>query len=138
MFSSREAKPRRVDCGKQANQSSVNGKPPSPDSSSKQRARLRIAGISVLLLGIGSACIVYWLGTRSANLSDDLSMERDNIAASRQMGILFGNMGTMIEDLSADLKRLGMQAILIAAVATLVALGCFYLARFSDDDGAAR
>jgi hypothetical protein len=116
---------------------SVNDKTPGPDSASKQR-RLRIIGVIVLMLGIGGAGLLYWLRTRSADLMDDPSMVGYNRAESRQMGILFGNMGTMIEDLSADLKRPGTQAIVIAAVATLVALGCFYLARFSNHDGAPR
>ena len=116
------------------NQFSVNVKTPSPDSSSKQCARLRIIGVIVLLLGIGSACIVYWIGIRSADLSDDPSMVRDNIAASRQMGILYGKMGLLVEDWSDELKRPGTQAIIIAGAATLVALGCFYFARLLDND----
>jgi hypothetical protein len=106
----------------------------SPDSSSRQCARLRSIGVIVLLLGIGSACIVYWVGIRSADLSDDPSMARDNIAASRQMGILYGKMGLLIDDWSDELKRPGTQAIIIAAAATLVALGCFYFARLLDND----
>ena len=116
------------------NQFNVNVKMPSPDSSSKQCARLRIIGVIVLLLGIGSACIVYWIGIRSADLSDDRSMVRDNTAASRQMGILYGKMGLLIEDWSDELKRPGTQAIIIAGAATLVALGCFYFARLLDND----
>ena len=116
----------------------MNGKAPSPDSSSKQRALLRIVGASLLLLGIGSACIVYWIGTRTADLSDDLSMERDNIAASRQMGILYGKMGLLIEDWSGQLKQPGTQAIIIVVVSTLVALGCFYFARLLENDDAER
>jgi hypothetical protein len=116
---------------------SVTDRTPGPDSACKQR-RLRIIGVIVLMLGIGGAVLVYWMGTRSVDLMDDPSMAGYNRAESRQMGILFGNMGTTIEDLSADLKRPGTQAIIIAAVATLVALGCFYLARFSDDDGTPR
>ena len=116
------------------NRFSVNVKTPNPDSLSKQSARLRIIGVIVLLLGIGSACIVYWIGIRSADLSDDPSMARDNIAASRQMGILYGKMGLLIEDWSDELKRPGTQAIIIVGAATLVALGCFYFARLLDND----
>jgi len=116
------------------NQFRVNVKTPSPDSSCKQCARLRIIGVIVLLLGIGSACIVYCIGIRSADLSDDPSMVRDNLAASRQMGILYGKMGLLIEDWSDELKRPGTQAIIIIGAATLVALGCFYFARLLDHD----
>jgi len=116
---------------------SVNGKTPGPISTSKQR-RLKLIGILVLLLGLGGAGLVYWLGTRSADLMDDPAMLGYNRAETRQMGILFGGMGTMIEDLSAELKHPGTQAGIIAAGATLVAFGCFYLSGFSDHDSTPR
>ena len=53
------------------------------------------------------------------------------------MGRLYGQAGLMIEDLSNNLKRPGIQATLIATVATLFAFGCFYLARFPENDGEA-
>jgi hypothetical protein len=112
---------------------SVNDNIPAPDSPSRRRARLRLIGIFVLLLGIGSAGIVYWMGTRSDDLSDDPSMIGYNRAASRQMGVLYGNMGLMINDLFDDLKRPGTQATIIVVVATLVMFGCFYFARLPDN-----
>jgi hypothetical protein len=86
-------------------------------------------GIIVLLLGIGSASIVYWLGTRSADLAADPSTVGYYKASSRQMGILYGQMGILIEDLFDDLKRPGVQAAIIVAIATVIAFGCFYFAR---------
>jgi hypothetical protein len=101
----------------------------------RRQRRLKVIGVSVLLLGISGACLVYWIGTRSPDLSDDLSMVRFNKAESRQMGQLFGKMGLLIEDWTNDLKQPDTQATLIATTSILIALGCFYLARLSDDVG---
>ena len=112
----------------------MDDKTPGPDSALRKRARLRIIGVIVLMMGIGSACLVYWMGTRSGDLTDDPSMVGYNKAESRQMGILYGKMGLMIDDLFDDLKHPGTQATLIVAVASLVAFGCFYFARSLDND----
>jgi hypothetical protein len=90
--------------------------------------------VIVLLLGIVSAGMVYWIGTRSADLSDDLSMVGYNKPEERQMEILYGKQGELIEDWSNDLKQPGTQAIIIAAVAAIIASGCFYFARLLDAD----
>jgi hypothetical protein len=113
----------------------VNDETPSPDSSSQKHSRrLRIIGVIVLLLGMGSARLVYWLGTRSPDIMNDLSMVGYNRAQSQQMGVLFGKMGVMIDDFLNALKRPGVQATLIVVAATLIALGCFYFARLMDND----
>jgi flagellar basal body-associated protein FliL len=106
-----------------------------PASSSKRRARkLRIIGVIVLTLGIVSAGIVYWIGTRSPDVSDDLSMVGYNKPARRQMAILYGKQGELVEDWANNLKQPGTQAIIIVVAAVLVASGCFYFARLSDGD----
>jgi hypothetical protein len=108
---------------------------PMPVSSAKQRARkFRIIGVIVLALGVAGAGIVYWLGTRSPDLSDDLSMTGFNRAEERQMGMLYGKQGELIEDWSNDLKQPGTQAVIIAAASVIIASGCFYFARLSDQD----
>ena len=109
-------------------------KSPGPVSSSRRSARLRSIGISVLVLGFSGAVAVYWLGTRSPDLSDDLSMLGYNKAEQRQMGRLYGKMGTLVEDWSEDLKHPGTQAVLIAGFSALVAGGCFYFARLLEPD----
>ena len=76
-----------------------------------------------------------WLGTRSADLSDDLSMVGYNKPEQRQMEILYGKSGELIEDWSNDLKQPGTQAIIIIVISALAAGGCFYFARLMDDDG---
>ena len=108
---------------------------PSP---SKRSARLRMAGIIVLALGIGGAGLVYWLGNRSPDLTDDLSMLGFNKAESRQMGLLYGKQGLLIEEWSEDLRRPGTQATLILVGAALGAIGCFYFARLLEDDSESR
>jgi hypothetical protein len=111
----------------------LNKKMPDPVSLSKQHARrLRIAGVIVLALGIVGAGMVYWLGTRAADLNDDPSMLGFDRAETRQMGILYGKQGELIEDWVNDLKQPGTQAIIIAAAAVIIALICFYFARLSE------
>jgi len=106
-----------------------------PNPPSRRSRRLRVVGTVVLLLGIAGAGFVYWLGTRAPDVSDDLSMIGYNRAETRQMARLYGQSGLMVEDLSNNLKRPGVQAALIVLAATLFAAGCFYLAQFPEDDG---
>jgi hypothetical protein len=92
-----------------------------------------MAGIIVLVLGIAGAGVVYWLGTRSPDASDDLSMVGYEKAQTRQMEQLYGKSGLLIQEWYDDLKQPGTQAIIIAAVSALIAAGCFYFARLSDN-----
>lgn len=107
-----------------------------PAGFSKQGSRLKLAGIVVLALGLGGAGLVYWLGTRSADLSGDLSMVRYNQPQKQQMERLYGKQGRLIQDITNGLKQPGTQAFLIAAVSAIVAAGCFYFARTPQDDNA--
>ena len=112
----------------------MNDKTPEPLSTSRRRARqLRIIGVVVLLLGLGGAGVVYW--TRPPDLSDDPSMLGYNRAETRQMGMLFGKSGEVLEGWVNDLKQTGTQVVLIAITAVLVAVLCFYFARLWDNDG---
>jgi hypothetical protein len=118
---------------------SVNDKAPNPISSSKRRARrLRITGVIVLLLGITGAGVVYWIGTRSPDLSDDPSMSGYDRAKTQQMEILYGKSGELIEEWSNDLKQSSTQATIVAAASTIIAFGCFYFARLLEDDETSR
>ena len=111
----------------------VSDKTFTPNSSLKRQSRLKAIGVIVLVLGIAGACLVYWIGTRSPDLSDDLSMVGFNRAESRQMAMLYGKMGLLIEDWVNDLKQPDTQAILIASATILIALGCFYFARLLEN-----
>jgi hypothetical protein len=98
-------------------------------SSLKHRAQFRAAGVIVLLLGIGSAWILYWLRTRNQDSSADPMLAGYSKPETRQMEILYGKMGLVTSDLFDALKRPGTQAILIVAISALVAMGCFFFAR---------
>ena len=113
----------------------ANDKTPAAVSPGRRRARrLRIAGISILLLGVAGAIAAYWLGTRSPDLSGDPSMAGFDKPEERQMALLYGRQGELIEQWTNDLKQPGTQAVIIVAVSVLLAGGCFYFARLSDFD----
>ena len=109
------------------------GSPGAPASGSRHRARLKTAGWLILVLGLGSAGLVYWLGTRSVDSQQDLALIGYSRARSRQMSMLYGKSGLLIDDLCESLKRPGTQASLIASLAVLLSSGCFYLARFPEN-----
>jgi hypothetical protein len=107
----------------------------SATSAAKQHARrLKAIGIIVLLLGIGGASLVYWMQTRSADFSDNISMTGYNRQEQRQMEILYGKSGQAIEKFFNALKQPGTQAILILAISGVIGLGCFYLSQFDDGE----
>jgi hypothetical protein len=116
----------------------VNDEKTSPASSLRRAARLRMMGVIVLVLGIAAAGLVYWQGTRSPDVMDELSMVGFNRAQRRQMGRLYGKMGLALEEFSDDLKQPGTQAKLIGVVSILIAAGCFYFAQRMSDGGKTR
>jgi hypothetical protein len=99
----------------------------------RNRSRLRNAGVIVFALGIIVAGSWYWARTRSPDLSDDAAMLQFSKPQRRQMGLLYGPMGNLIEDLSADAKRPGVQAIVIAGVSAAIAGVCFLFGRPVED-----
>ncbi|HLP78770.1 MAG TPA: hypothetical protein VK327_17850 [Candidatus Paceibacterota bacterium] len=92
--------------------------------------RLRVLGVLILLFGISGAGFVYWHGNRSAEVMDDFSTVGFNKARTRQMAILFGKSGLMVQDLSDHLRDPGVQAGIILTVALVASAGCFYFAPF--------
>jgi len=111
----------------------ANTQAPDPASPARRQARLlRIAAAVVLVLGIFGADLVYWMGTRSAAVSDDPSMLGNEKAESRQAEILYGKQAGMVQDWADDLKRPGVQAVIVVVTAVLVAGGCFYFAGLMD------
>src|SRR3954453_21466758 len=71
------------------------------DPASSHHGRLRQLGIAVLIAGMVAAGTVYWFGTRPRDLSDDPAMIGFNKPQTRQMGMLYGQMGVMMDDLVA-------------------------------------
>ena len=113
----------------------MNDKSPVPVTKAKSKVRrFRVAGIVVLASGIVAAGIVYWLGTREPDVSNDISMQGFNRTRDIQMGRLYGKSGLMIDDFSDWLQQPGAQAILIVIVSILTAAGCFYFAHLLDGD----
>jgi hypothetical protein len=100
-----------------------------PGNPQRLSSRLKWAGRVILALGIVSAGLVYWIGTRNNALNNDPSMLGYNRAEQQQMGQLYGNSGEMIDDWIDDLKQPGTQAILIVIFSGLISAGCFYFAR---------
>jgi len=102
---------------------------PSPRAAEKIVRRLRRIGTVVIFLAVVSASVVYWRGRGDERLSEDPSMSRFNKANQRQMEMMYGKMGTVVEDLFEHLKQPGTQAAIIVIGGGLIAAGCFYFAR---------
>ncbi len=111
----------------------VNDPTAGPNPPRPPPGRLRMIGVIVLVLGLAGAGAVYWIGTHSGEPTEDELLPGNARAESHQMGVLYGRMGILISQWSDDLKQPGTQAILIAGASILVAAGCFYFARLSDD-----
>jgi hypothetical protein len=103
----------------------------SPDSASlyREKARLRLIGIFILVLGLSIAGLVYWRGTRAEDARVEQYEQAQARAESRQMQMLYGTPGGLMEDLLTALKHPRNQALLIIAISGLIAGGCFYLSR---------
>jgi hypothetical protein len=111
----------------------VSENPVALDRSAKRRRRLRLAGVGVLLLGLTTAGLVYWCGTRGADWSADPAMAGLHKAQERRMGVLYGDMGLLAQEWYDDLKRPGTQAAIILGISGLLAAGCFFFARWPID-----
>jgi hypothetical protein len=88
-----------------------------------------MACLVLLLTGIAGAGVVYWLGTRTDSPADDYSIAGYSKVETRQMGMLYGQQGVLIEDLKNDLRQPGTQAVLILLGAAILAGAGFYFAR---------
>jgi hypothetical protein len=121
----------------------VNDNAAIPGSSLKRQSTLNRVGVIVLLAGIGIATIVYCVQqNRSASLSngqaastdsgdwrDDTLSPEDSKALSRDVELYNGKMGMLAVKLTDELKRPEAIPVLIAAISTFTALGCFFVAR---------
>jgi hypothetical protein len=102
----------------------------------REKARLRLAGIVILLIGLISAGLLYCLGTRAENTGVDQYQDAVTHSESRQMQLLYGTSGGIVADILNGLKRPGNQALLVLVIGGIIAAGCFYLGRpLSEDDG---
>jgi hypothetical protein len=108
-----------------------------PPAVRRRARRCRISGWVILAAGLIGAGMVYWLGTRGPDYSDNPEMAGFNRSEERQMGMLYGKQGQLLEDFDNWLKQPGTQAILIVAAAAMVAAGCFYFARILEAEAIA-
>ena len=112
--------------------------PESPDeleSLQREKARLKKVGAAILLLGLVSAGLLYWIRTRPEDPALEQYRQDESRAVSRQMQMFYGTSGNVMQDFVTALKRPGTQAIIIVVVAALISGACFYLARpFPNDN----
>ena len=99
------------------------------DSLRREIARMRKLGLIVLLAGLVSAGLVYWIGNRPEDpaLAEYRQSEERN--ASRQMESLYGTSGDVMHKLMDAMRRPGNQALAIIGFAVVVSGVCFYLGR---------
>ena len=102
---------------------------PSVLSVRRQARMFRLAGLMVLVLGIGGAGLLYWRGTRAQDLSDNPSMLGYDRAADRQTEMLYGRQGLLIDELTDYLKQPGTQAVILLVASGIIAAGCFRFAK---------
>jgi len=97
----------------------------------REKARLRLIGLIILVLGLVAAGIVYWHGRRAqeADLQIQEYEQSQSRAESRQMQMLYGTSGGLIQDFLESMKQPGNQAAAIAGISSLIAAICFYLGR---------
>jgi len=108
------------------------------ESLHREKARLKKVGALILLLGFASAGMLYWIRTRPEDPALEQYRQDESRAVSRQMQMLYGSSGNVMQDFVTALKRPGTQAIVIIAVTALISGACFYLARpFPEDNGPA-
>src|SRR6185312_3813548 len=97
----------------------------------REKARLRRIGLVVLVVGLATAGIVYWHGSHAQDT--DLQMQEYEQskarAESRQMQMLYGTSGGLMQDFFDSMKQPGNQAMAIGGISVVVAAVCFYLGR---------
>ena len=106
----------------------------SQDSLPHEKARLRKIGLVILLLGLVSAGLLYWIRNRPEDpaLAEYRQSEERN--ARYQMEKLYGTSGDVTHKLLDAMERPGNQALAIIALTALVSGLCFYLGRPFPDD----
>jgi hypothetical protein len=99
------------------------------ESLHREKARLRKVGVIILFLGLASAGLLYWIRTRPEDPALEQYRRDESRAVSRQMQMLYGTSGNVMQDFLTALKRPGTEAIIIVIVTTLISGACLYLGR---------
>jgi hypothetical protein len=130
----------------------VNDKLPVQSSSLKRRVELlKTVGVAVLVLGLIVSSILYWVGEENLATSsrgqaiskpggswqDGTLSPEDTKGSSRTTEMNFGKIAVLVAGWLhrwEELKPHQMLAIVIAAMATLIAVVCFVLAQRLPDE----
>ena len=113
-----------------------------PSSSRKRRTAFNALGVLVLVLGTGSAGLIYWhaqqssatppngqaISTVEGGWQDGTLAPQDSKKSSRDLELYYGKAGMLTIRLRDWLEQPETLAIIIATVSTLVAAGCFLVA----------
>ncbi len=110
------------------------------NSSSNHPAVLNKVGLIVLLVGLVSALVVYWVGqnraarqqpatTADGEWRDGSLSTVDSKIANRDIELYGGPVEMLMVRFDEAMKHPEWQAVIIAAVSTLIALACFLAAR---------
>jgi hypothetical protein len=110
--------------------------PRAVSSNTRLPSRLRITAVVIVALGIAVAELIYWRGTRAAELPDDPSLLQNEKSIARQAGILYGNQAAVVQQWSDELKRPGVESLIVVTTAVIIGFGCLYLARLVENDAA--
>ena len=111
-------------------------------ASRKRRTACKALGVLVLLLGLGSAALIYGSAqhhpaTRSAGQAtsaveggwqDGTLAPQDSKKSSRDLELYYGKVGMLAVRLRDWFEQPETLAITIATVSTLAAVGCFLVA----------
>jgi hypothetical protein len=93
-----------------------------------------LGAYSALVAGALGASLIYWQRVRHPTPTIEELLPASARAHRRQMGILYGNVGSMAIDLEAAIRRPDIQIGLVLATSAVVAGLCLRLARSARDD----
>ena len=104
-------------------------------------ATLNTVGVIVLLVGLGSAGLVCWLGqnrsatsTTNGDWKDSTLSLTDSKTSTRDIELYGGKLEVLMVHFLDWLQRPTSLAIIIAAISVLIAASCFFLARWFPPD----
>jgi hypothetical protein len=104
------------------------------NAAKQHAARLRTAGVLILLLGVASAGARYWIGLRSAEPTLEDLAPGSTAAKEREVAILIGGFGVNLLQGWAYLQRPDAQAIILVVVSGVTAYVCFRIAALLAQD----
>lgn len=104
-----------------------------PDSAPPPGRRMRRAGALVLVVGLLSAGVLYWIETRNTVPGVEELIPGYSRAASRQMGIFYGHAGEVMWEWRRWMAQPANQALIVVAVSAVVALACFRVAWLDEE-----